>query len=77
MAEKLTQNNGSKQHSLDVARGTTRKRISNAELVRIGKDNLTKITPITPEYRFEEEKSEGVEILEKLIIMSDNISDIT
>jgi hypothetical protein len=62
---------------LDVARGTTRKRISNAELVRIGKDNLTKITPIAPEYRFEEEKSEGVEILEKIIIMSDNISDIT
>ena len=77
MAEKRTQNNGSKQHSLDVARGTTRKRISNAELVRIGKDNLTKITPITPEYRFEEEKSEGVEMLEKIIIMSDNISDIT
>lgn len=62
---------------MDVARGTTRKRISNAELVRIGKDNLTKITPITPEYRFEEEKSEGVEILEKIVIMSDNISDIT
>ena len=77
MAEKRTQNNGSKQRSLDVARGTTRKRISNAELVRIGKDNLTKITPITPEYRFEEEKSEGVEILEKIVIMSVNISDIT
>ena len=61
---------------MDVARGTIRKRISNAELVRIGKDNLAKITPITPEYRFEEEKNEGVEMLEKIVIMSDNISDI-
>jgi hypothetical protein len=51
--------------------------ISDDELVRIGKKNLRKSSSINSEYRFEEEKWEGVEMLEKLIIMSDNISNIT
>lgn len=77
MANKFTQNDRSKQYSLDKPARVVRKRISNAELVRIGTNNLRKITPVNSEYRFEEEKCKGVEILEKLIIMSDNISDIT
>ena len=62
---------------MDKPSRVVRKRISNDELVRIGKNNLRKITPVNSEYRFEEEKCKGVEILEKIIIMSDNISDIT
>ena len=77
MANKFTQNNRSKQYSLDNPARAVKKRISNSELIRIGINNLKKGTPVNAEYGFEEEKRKGIETLEKIIIMSDNISDIT
>jgi hypothetical protein len=68
MAKERIEDNKSGKHSLDNAGGAVRKRISNDTLVQIGKRRLQ-----NPEYRFEEEKFEGIELFEKFILRSDDI----
>jgi hypothetical protein len=68
MAKERTETNKSRKYNLDNTGRAVRKRISTDKLVQIGKRRLQ-----NSEYKFEEEKFEGIELFERFILRSDDI----
>ena len=59
-----------KRTSRRVGRIKPKKKVSNADLIKIGKSRIAQL-PFSSEYKFEEEKNTGLAAYEKLMVSTD------